>query len=115
MVVREGEGVGFDPSRNCSPLLHLSQLYWENSPKINLMKFYPKLLPTLQSDLEVGNLSVQQRGKLRGAGRGGYDQSVPVVLNSLLVVGLKSSSSDQLNHQPIAVSWHIFVWHNLKL
>ena len=79
------------------------------------MKFYPKLLPTLQSDLEVGNLSVQQRGKLRGGWKGGCDQSVPVVLNSLLVVGLKSSSSDQLNHQPIAASWNIFVWHNLKL
>ena len=67
------EGVGFDPSRNCSvlPPLHLSQLYWENSPKINLMEFYPKLLPTLQSDLEVGNLSVQQRGKLRGGWKGG--------------------------------------------
>ena len=73
MVVRQWEGVGFDPSRNCSllPPLHLSQLCWENSPKINLMEFYPKIASYLAKWSRSGQFVGAAKGEVEGGLEGG--------------------------------------------
>ena len=78
-------------------------LYLNLTGKLAQVKFARKLRPTLQSDLEEGNLLVQERGKWGEEGKLGVgDQSVPVVLKPPLVGFTQSSltsSSDQLKFQ----------------
>ena len=56
---------------HCSPPLHLSQLYWENSPKINLMEFYPKIASYLAKWSRSGQFVGAAKGEVEGGLEGG--------------------------------------------